>query len=258
MIHNDRYRSGACAFGFWLLCAVVPGVHAQQLVVGAGASFTMGSSVIDAGCRDIEIMGTLDIGSGSLQGARHLAVPGTLRGGTGLIQLSGNLDAAGNLQPQAGTVRIADGCGSTESNVIGNHQFNRLSVQTSAPHTLVLPAGGTQLIASGLELLGGLQRLILRSSNLGSVSFLSLAGSGSQLIGSVDAIDVGAPPNAQFLAPNKPETYNSIDRGNTPRFFADEPVVPVPAMSPASLISLILLMAGLAAFQMRTLTRGES
>jgi hypothetical protein len=250
---RGRFLLAIC--GVWL---VAPSIAAQQLVVGAGASFTMGSSVIDAGCRDISVMGTLDIGAGTLQGARNLAVPGTLRGGTGLIQLSGDLDAAGNLVPQAGTVRISDGCGSTQSNVIGNHQFNRLTVQTSAPHDLILPAGGTQLIASGLELLGGLQRLILRSSNLGVVSFLSLAAGGSQTIGSVDAIDVGAPPNAQFLAPNKPETYNSIDRGNTPRFFADEPVVPVPTLSPAGLISLLLLMAGLAAFQMRTLTRGES
>ena len=246
------------------MLAVVAGVSfaqpgfGQQLVVGAGASFVVGSSVIDAGCRDIEVTGTLDIGAGSLQGARNLAVPGTLRGGSGLIQLSGDIDAAGNLQPQAGTVRIADGCGSTESNVIGNHQFNRLSVQTSNPHTLVLPAGGTQLIASGLELLGGLERLILRSSSFGSVSFLALANSGTQLVNRVDAIDVGAPPSAQFLAPNLPEFYDSLDGGNTPRFFADQPVEPVPALSPAGLISLLLLMAGMAFLQMRTLNRGES
>jgi hypothetical protein len=240
------------------LCALAPMAQAQQLVVGAGASFVMGSSVVEAGCRDVEVTGTLDIGAGSLQGARNLAVPGTLRGGTGLIQLSGDLDAAGNLQPQAGTVRITDGCGSSESNVIGNHQFNRLTVQTSDPHTLVLPAGGTQLIATGLELLGGLQRLILRSSNLGVVSYLALANSGSQLVNRVDAIDVGAPPSAQFLAPDTAESYDSIDRGNTPRFFADQPVVPVPTLSSAGLLSLILLITGLALIQMRTLTRGES
>jgi hypothetical protein len=241
-----------------VLIAATQDSQAQQLVVGAGASFTMGSSAMNVGCRDISVMGTLDVGAGSLQGARHLAVPGMLRGGTGLIEFSGDLNAAGNLQPQTGTVRISDGCGSSESNVIGNHQFNRLTVQTSAAHTLVLPAGGTQFIASGLELLGGLQRLILRSTSPGAVSFLSLVASGSQTVNRVDAIDVGAPPAAQFLAPNPAETYDSIDRGNTPRFFADQPIVPVPTLSPAGLAGLILLVAGLALFQIRTLTRGDS
>jgi hypothetical protein len=87
---------------------------------------------------------------------------------------------------------------------------------------------------------------------------LNLAGSGSQLVDRVDAIDVGAPPAGQFLAPNAPAFYNSIDRGNTPRFFGDEPIMPVPTLSPAALAALLLLFAGIGLTQLRQIGRGES
>lgn len=224
---------------------------AAELVVGAGARMVLGTASIQAGCRDLQVAGTLDIGGGTLIGARNLTVTGQLNGGSGTIQLSGDLSAAGRLVPQTGTVRIADGCGSTESRVIGDHQFNRLSIQSSDAHTLTLPAGGTQLIVAGLELLGGVPRMVLQSSAFGTVGFLALANGGTQLVDSVDAIDVGAPPSAQFLAPNAPASYNSIDRGNTPRFFGDEPITPVPASSPLALLLLSLLLAAVAALQLR-------
>ncbi len=218
----------------------------------------MGSSVIEAGCRDIRIEGTLDIGTGALQGMRHLAVAGSLLGGSGLIALSGDLTAAGNLLPQLGTVRIGDGCGSAESRLTGNHQFNRLSVQTSAAHTLVLPAGGTQFISSALDLIGGAQRLVIRSSAATALSYLALSPGGTQSVDRVDAIDVGAQPNSQFLAPQAPAFYNSIDRGNTPRFLGGEEYAPIPTLTPWALVSLLLLMAGIALTQLRSMTRGIS
>ena len=231
--------------------------HAQQLVVGTGANLLLGSSVIDAGCRDIQIDGTVDIGSGGLHGARHLLVPGGLRGGSGLIALSGNLGAAGTLLPQTGTVRIVDGCGSTESRLSGDHQFSRFSVQTSASHALVLPAGGTQFINTALELRGGVQRLLISSTSPGLVSSLSLAASGTQLVDRIDVIDVGATPAGQFLAPLEPEFYNSVDRGNSPRFFAEE-ALPVPTLSPIGVIGLLLLIMTIALSQLSLLTRGKS
>lgn len=242
-----------------LLCLLgaAAGANAQQLVVGSGARFTLGSSVVEAGCSDVQVAGTLEVAAGTLRGARHLTVPGSLRGGSGLVSLSGDLTAAGTLVPETGTVRIADGCGSVESRVNGDHQFNRLSVQTSAPHRLVLPAGGTQAIASALELIGGVERLVLRSSVNSVVSLLSLAPGGSQMVHRVDAQDVGAPPAGQYLAPNLASSYDSIDRGNTPRFFADEPNYPVPALSPGGLAGLVLLLCGIALAQLRSSSRGN-
>ena len=242
---------GALIVGAWVCQPLI----AADLIVGNGARLSLGTSVIDAGCRDVAVSGTLDIDGGVLRGARNVSVPGSLLGGTGLVGLSGDLSAGANLVPESGTVRISDGCASTQSQVIGNHQFNRFTVQTSAPHELVLPAGGTQFIASALELIGGVQRLILRSSTFGVVSFLNLSNSGTQTVSRVDAIDVGAPPAGQFLAPNLAAFYDSIDRGNTPRFFGDSPVVPVPAMSDAGRLLLILLMAFMAIMTMSMTNR---
>jgi len=248
---GDTMRRCTVGLAGLIACGLAGSAAAAELVVGAGARMVLGNAQVNAGCRDLQVAGALDIGGGTLIGARNLTVTGQLNGGSGTVQLSGDLSAAGRLAPQTGTVRIADGCGSTESRVIGDHQFNRLSIQSSDAHTLTLPAGGTQMIAAGLELLGGVPRMVLQSSAFGAVSFLALANTGTQLVDSVDAIDVGAPPSAQFLAPNAPASYNSIDRGNTPRFFGDETILPVPASTSLGLIVLALALAALAATQLR-------
>ncbi len=243
----------------FFVCAPICG--AQQLVVGNGASFSLGSSTVDAGCNDLQVAGTLDLGTGTLENVRDAAAGGgTLRGGTGTLSLSGDLSLGTSLQPQGGTVRVADGCGRSQSRINGDHQFNRLAVQTNNGHSLVLPAGGTQLIATALDLAGGLQRLVLRSSAPGVVSFLALASSGAQSILRVDVRDVGAPTADQYLAPGLPSAYDSIDQGNSPRFFAGGPedaVIPVPALSPAGLLLLLLSIAAVATVQLRTIARGE-
>lgn len=244
-------RRAARTLGGVAACVLTSAAPAAELLVGAGARMVLGNANIDAGCRDLQVAGALDIGGGTLIGARNLTVTGQLNGGSGTIQLTGDLSAAGRLVAQSGTVRIADGCGSTQSRVIGDHQFHRLSIQSSDAHTLTLPAGGTQLIAAGLELLGGVPRMVLQSSTFGAVSFLALANGGTQLVNGVDALDVGAPPSAQFLAPDMAASYNSIDRGNTPRFFGDQPITPVPAYSSQGLLILSLLLAAIAASQLR-------
>ena len=254
---NSRFRRASFCAAALACCALSSMALAQQIVVGSGARLVMGSSAIDAGCRDVQIPGNFSIGSGSLQGVRDLTVSGQLDGGSGLISLSGDLAAAGSLNPQSGTVRIGDGCGSSETRIIGNHQFNNLLVQTSAAHTLELPAGGTQSIASSLQLAGGAERLVMRSSSAGAVGFLDLPGGGTQLVSRVDAIDVGGAPFGQFLAPQAPEFYDSIDRGNTPRFLGEELALPIPTLSPGGLLALLLLVAGFALTQLRTLNRGE-
>jgi hypothetical protein len=254
---NSVFRRASYCAALACLC-ISPACLAQQLVVGSGARLVMGSSIIDAGCRDVQIAGRVDIASGALQGVNSLSVSGSLNGGSGLIALSGDLSAASTLNAQSGTVRISDGCGSAESQLIGDHQFNNFQVQTSAPHALELPAGGTQVIASSLQLVGGAALLEMRSASPGVVSFLSLPASGTQLVDRVDAIDVGGAPFGQYLAPGPAELYNSIDRGNTPRFFGEETALPIPTLSVNGLAALLLLIAGFALTQLRTLNRGEN
>lgn len=240
------------AVGLMLAGVMSAPLGAQQLIVGSGARLQMGSSTMDAGCRNLSVAGTLDLGSGQLKGARDVQASGALLGGSGTLALNGDLAAATALQPQSGTVRIGDDCDRGSSLLTGAHQFNRLVVDIAGDHTLWLPANQTQAIAQGLTLDGGTQRLLMQSSSLGQVGFLALANGGTQAIHRVDAIDVGAPPTAQFLAPNLPAVYDSIDRGNTPRFFADQPVLPVPAQSPISIIVLLAAMVLAGARQLST------
>jgi hypothetical protein len=241
------------------MAALSPICAAQQLNVGSGASFSLGSSVLDAGCHDLHIAGTLDLGNGTLENVRDVGAGGTLLGGTGTLVLSGDLALGASLQAQNGTVRVADGCGRAQTRVTGDHQFNRLSIGTDTGHSLLLPAGGTQSIASTLDLTGGTQRLILRSSAPGVVSFLALANAATQSIFRVDVKDVGAPAAAQYLAPYAPSFYDSLDQGNTPRFFfgpEDMPATPVPVMSPTAVMLLLLSIFGVAAFQLRKPEQG--
>jgi hypothetical protein len=239
--------------------AYAPFCAAQQLVVGSGARMSLGSTTLDVGCRDVAVTGSMDVGAGAVRGARDLSVSGTLNGGSGLLELSGDLTAGPNLVPQTGTVQMVDGCGSTESILIGDHQFNRLRVETNNGRALVLPAAGTQSISNSLELIGGALRLVMRSSMPGSVGFLNLQADGMQFVSRVDAGDVGAPASGQYLAPLLPEDYDSIDRGNTPRFFGEpeaEPI-PIPTLSSFSLITMFLLFAGFGLFQTRAFAKGD-
>ena len=229
-----------------LAAAGVNPVQAQELVVGSGSRLVLGSSTVSAGCRDLRVDGTLDIGSGRLLGARDVAASGTLLGGTGMLDLNGNLSAAPALQPQQGTVQVRDGCDRTESRVSGAHAFHRLAIQIANNHAIEWPVNLVQTVAADLALSGGVERLVLRSSLPGGVAFLALSAAASQSVFRVDAIDVGAPVSAQWIAPLEASAYDSIDRGNTPRFFGGEQAVPVPVNSLPFLLLLTaaFLMAG--------------
>jgi len=220
-------------------------VHAQQLLVGSGSRLTLGSGTLLAGCADVRIDGSADIAAGNLRGARNVRVDGVMQGGTGTLSLSGDLAAPG-LLPQSGTVRIESGCATAGSTLSGNHSFNRLIVDSTTAFALVLPAGATQTIAAALVLRGGIERLVLRSSTPGALALLWLMHGASQSILRIDAIDIGAPEPAQYLAPVDPASIDSIDRGNTPRFLggiAFAAPLFIPTLSELWLGLLLLLIA---------------
>lgn len=247
-----------------LVCVVVScgwaffssALPAQQLIVGNGATLVTGSSVIDMGCRDVSVAGTIDIADGSLVGIRNLSASGTVRGGSGEIRLSGDLAVASALQAQSGTVAIVDGCGSATSQLIGEHRFANFSAQTSAAHELVLPVAQTQFVSGLLRLRGGVQRLVVRSATPAQLSLLELATTATQDIFRVDAVDVGGAPSGQHIAPDLPTVYDSIDRGNTPRFFGQDALVPVPTLSSLALVSLIGLLLLIGMTSIRPFIRG--
>ncbi len=248
-----KESSAARGFGYAIAlaaCVIAGNAHSQQLNIGSGARFSLGTSTLDVGCRNLDVVGTLDIGAGQVRKARNVTASGSVRGGTGILSVNGDLAAAGALVPENGTVAIGDFCDPGATRITGDHAFNNLQVSITNDHTLILPANGTQTIAQSLVLQGGISRLVMQSSVFGAVGFLALAQAGSQFVNRVDAIDVGAPPTAQFLAPQPAASYDSIDRGNTPRFFGDFPVVPVPTLSWAGVFSMLLLLGAIGARQL--------
>lgn len=230
---------------------------AQQFRIGQGATLSLGSGTIEAGCHDVSVDGSLLVADGSLSGARNLAATGSLFGGSGTLAFSGNLDAAGALNPQAGTILSEDGCSSTATSINGAHTFHRFVGQTDSGRQLLFPAGLTQQINSRVELLGGTARLVVRSSATDALALLRLSASGSWLVNAIDLRDVGATEDSPFIAPQDPAVYDSIDLGNSPRLLGGDPIVVpvvVPTLSLKGLLLLLLAMAALAAFHARKLT----
>jgi hypothetical protein len=237
----------------WLACPVPA---SAQLIVGSGASLSLGDGIVQAGCHDLRVGGTLDIGAGTLRGVRDVSAPGVLRGGNGVLELTGELAAAPGFLPQTGSVRLVEGCARDHWQISGAHDFHRLSVQGNAGNTLFLRAGETQDIADALLLYGGAQRLLLRSTAPGNVALLQLAGGGTQDIARVNVRDVGAPVAGQWLAPLSPASYDSIDAGNSPRFFGEEPVEPIPAVGSFALLLMILTISLIAFLHLPSMFRG--
>lgn len=249
---NPIDRWGIVAVTLAVVAWGVP-TFAAQLSVGSGATLKLGSGTLEVGCRDLAILGILDIGSGTLRGARDVGTDGTLVGGSGTLSLSRNLTVTGSLQPQTGTVALVDGCGSTASSVSGVTGFYRFLVSSSQGRSLFLPAGQTVAIGNRLELVGTGVLLPVRSSQSGVVSYLRLASSATQGIDRVQVRDVGAPDDAPWLAPQAPATYNSVDLGNSPRFFLDANTA-IPTLSPPAIALLALLLGIAACFHRRRLT----
>ncbi len=245
-----RCRAVGVLFG---LLAWWGAAGAAQLVVGGGATLKVGNGIVDIGCRDLAILGVLDLGPGTLRNARDVSASGSLLGGSGTLSLSRTLSAAGTLSPQTGTVALVDGCGSSASSVIGTTDFYRFLVTSNQGRSLFLPAGQTLNIGNRLELVGTGVLLPVASSQSGVVSYLRLGPSATQAIDRIQVRDVGAPDDAPWLAPQAPAAYNSVDLGNSPRFFLDANTA-IPTLSPPAIALLALLLATAALFHRRRLT----
>jgi hypothetical protein len=233
-----------------LLAAAPLAAQAQQLVIGQGSSLDLGTSTLDIGCRDLVVAGTLALGSGTLSAARNVDATGSVQGGNGTLAFSGDLNAAAALVPGSSTVRSQDGCASTRTRILGAHQFHRFVAQTDTGREIVFPAGLTQNIGNRIELLGGIARLVVRSSVPDALAFIQVV-SGSWLVNRIDVRDVGATINSIYIAPAPPEAYDSIDGGNSPRFLGGDAVLPIPSQSWATLLLLAAMLAAAAGFRLR-------
>lgn len=247
---TSRSRAMAWLGGFLFSLGLCSQAAAQQFIVGQGSRLDLGTSTLDVGCRDVVVAGELALASGALAAARNVDATGSVQGGSGLLAFSGDLNIAAAFVPGTSTVRSQDGCASTRTRIVGAHQFHRFVAQTDTGRELVLPAGLTQNIANRIELLGGTARLVVRSSVLDTLALVQVI-SGSWLVNRIDVRDVGATINSLYIAPGPPDVYDSIDRGNSPRFLGFDVPLPIPSQSWLSLLLLAMLLAATAAFRFR-------
>lgn len=206
---------------FALAFQCIPG-YCAGISVGNGASFHVGNATIDVNCLNLETAGQFVLGSGLVNGVNLLNIEstGVLSGETGSLRFAGDWWNAGTLNAVQSSVSMQDGCGVTESLMLGDNSFYNFSASTSTGKTFSIEAGSVQTFANELSLQGAEpnQRLKIRSTVAGQSVYFDLAPQGVQLIYAVDVKDNDA-STGQLLAPGLPAAFASVDAGNNKNWF---------------------------------------
>ena len=206
---------------FALAFQSIPG-YCAGISVGNGASFQVGSATIDVNCLNLVTAGQFVLGGGMVNGVNLLSIEGTgeLSGDTGSLQFAGDWWNAGTFNAVQSSVSMQDGCGNTESLMLGDNSFYNFSASTSTGKTFSIKAGSVQAFANELFLHGAVpnQLLKIRSSVNGQSVHFKLAAQGVQQINAVDVKDNDATAG-QLLAPGIPAAYASMDAGNNKNWF---------------------------------------
>jgi Protein of unknown function (DUF1566) len=204
----------------WLVLALVATPAPAQVTVPAGTVLNLGGATLNAACADINVAGSLAMGSGQLAGARDVVVAGggALDGGSGSVGLSGNFSQSGNFVGGTGAVQIVDGCATSTSTFTGTSSFYGFSTATATGRSLVFPAGQTQSVAHALSLTGIAGALVtIRSSSAGAAANFALAGGATQTIDYVDVADNHAA--VQPIAPGPAASFHSVKGSNSNGWF---------------------------------------
>jgi hypothetical protein len=220
------------ALAIWLSAA---SASAAGFTIESGASVALGAGTLAAGCADVVIAGTLDVASGTLDGARRLTVSpgGTLLGGSGTLRVAGPWSNSGTFAAGTGSVELVDGCAVTDASIAGDNTFANLAANTATGKTLTFAAGSTQTITGVLRLTGAPgNRLRIRSSVNGAEAFIDLLG--GQAVASVDVKD-----NHAVGAPIVLGT-DSVLGGNTPGWQLAAAIPALPAAAAAGLAAWLL------------------
>ena len=152
---------------------------AAGVSVESGAKLALGIGTLAANCADVSVSGTLDVGSGLLDGARAVSVQpgGSLLGGEGTIRAAGSWINSGSFLAGTGTVELADGCSVTGLSIEGASRFANLTLATTTGKQFTFEAGSTQTIGGLLSLSGAPGNLLrIRSTRMGTTAFLNVQG----------------------------------------------------------------------------------
>jgi hypothetical protein len=230
----------------WIVTAVLTTLSASvvhaDLVVPAGAQYSLSTGNVDLACTDIVVAGTLHLGAGTAVNVRNVAIQpgGLIDGGSGSLSLGGNWTNAGSFTSGTSTVAFRDICSVTTATLSGSNTFFSASFVSTTGKSYVLAAEQAQAVNSVLEIAGtSAQPIQLRSSAAHSVASLNLQTGGTQLIQHVGITDVWA--TGQWLAPG---LVNEGGGGNASRWFGTVgSSTPIPTLADSWLIALMAMLA---------------
>ncbi len=215
--------------------------HAD-LVVPAGAQYSLSTGSVDLSCTDIVVAGTLRLGPGVAVNVRNVVIQpgGLIDGGSGSLSLGGNWTNVGTFISGTSAVAFRDICAVTTATLGGSNTFFSASFVSTTGKSYVLAAGQAQVVTSVLEIAGtSAQPIQFLSSAAHSVASLDLLTGGTQLVRHVGVTDVWA--TGQWLAPS---LANEGGGGNASRWFGNVGASrPIPALANSLLIALMAMLA---------------
>ncbi len=228
------------AIGAIVLLFAGASASAGTLLVSEGAQLHTGNGEIAMDCGDLELAGQL---SGRLTNLASVSVAETAVFESGLLSFSGDWTGH-DAQEFGGTVRWLDGCGFTESHMMGHNTFSRLEITSASGRTVRFQTGARQMVNHFLLLHGvNGNPLVVRSTAAGVQASLVLAQQGGQSIQAVDVGDINS-SDGQGLSPFQPFSTNSIDAGNNMNWFQSARMAAaIPSMSVFGTLVLTLLLA---------------
>jgi hypothetical protein len=241
-------------FRLLLVLAVAAAASARaDVVVPAGATWSLGNGALDLGCTDLNVAGTLAVDDGAAVHARHVTIApgGSTTVASGNIALGGTFANHGHFAPGSGSVTIGDEPCAAAGGLSGATTFHDLVLASGTGKTVVLESDRAQSVLHRLVVRGNAGApLAIVASKPGAQAYTHLAAGGTQDIAHVAVTDNWA--TGQPLARN---LSNEGGGGNVRNWFGIVLEVPVPSLGLAALALLALLLGGIA---MRRLARAGS
>jgi len=214
----------------------------------------LSGGTLNLGGADLQVAGTLGLGSGAITNARNVSTlsGGAFNAGSGNVTLFGNWSGLGSFAAGSSSVNFIDG-GLSSAQLSGSTTFNAASFVSTTGKSYLFPVGLTQTFNSSLTILGTSAAAIqFKSSAPGQIASVNLLPGGTQNIDFVGVSDVHS--TGQHLAPTK---TNDGGTGNALGWFgalASGAVRPAPMLSIPALCLLALAVAMIATRQARRRT----
>lgn len=215
--------------------------------VPSGGSVSLAGGAMDMGCTDINVAGSLQVGSATISAVHNVTIQagGTLDGGSGSITMAGNWSNSGTFLPGTSSIFFVDNPACAPSSTLsGNTSFYNLSLISSLGKIYTLTSGSTQTTLNGLTIQGTSANPIqITSGNPGSPSFVNLATGGTQNVS-----HVGVSDNWATGQPLAPLLTNEGGTGNSRGWFGISLNTSIPALGMGGIGLLVLLLAGFGIF----------